>query len=78
VSEPPAVTSSDLPDPIAALDAGRIEAVLRLVAEARAAQARTLDSAIEGGLEHIPRPMRGLVRKALFRREAAARPTSQS
>lgn len=52
---------------IADLDAEDQQRLASLVGRARDEQSRALDAAIEGGLKHIPRPLRGVVRRALFR-----------
>lgn len=66
------------PPDLADMDEDLRRRLAELVGRARDDQARALDQAIEGGLNHIPRPLRGMVRKALFHRAAAARPTSPS
>ncbi len=49
---------------LAPADAERLAA---LVAEATARQSEALDAAIDGGMRHIPRLLRGPVRSVLFR-----------
>lgn len=49
------------------MDAEDQQRLAALVGRARDEQSRALDAAIEGGLKHIPRPLRGVVRRALFR-----------
>ena len=56
-----------VPDGVKNLDEADRERLRALLDRAAAAQKKALDTAIEGGLNHIPRPLRGVVRRALFR-----------
>ena len=53
-------------DPAGLTDADR-ERLAGLVGDARRRQAEALDRAIDGGLRHIPRLLRGTVKALLFR-----------
>lgn len=55
------------PGVIAVLDEQSQHRLAGLIAGAVRQQGRALDEAIEGGLRHIPRPLRAVVRRALFR-----------
>lgn len=55
------------PGVLAALDEQSQQRLADLIAGAVHHQGRALDEAIEGGLRHIPRPLRAVVRRALFR-----------
>lgn len=55
--------SIDIPH-LAAADADRLA---RLVDDATARQSKALDAAIDGGLRHLPRLLRGPVKAVLFR-----------
>jgi hypothetical protein len=52
---------------IAGLTAAQARRLAALVEDATARQAASLDRAIEGGLSHIPRLLRGAVKSVLFR-----------
>lgn len=56
-----------VPPGIGALDEDLQVRIASLLEGARINQARALDDAIEGGLSNIPRALRGVVRRALFR-----------
>lgn len=62
-----AVLGAPPPPGVTAMSEQLQRQLAQLVGRARDDQARALDQAIEGGLNHIPRPLRGMVRKALFR-----------
>jgi hypothetical protein len=54
-------------NPSADLDPADAERLAALVAEATARQSKALDDAIDGGMGHIPRLLRGPVKAVLFR-----------
>ncbi len=58
------MTASDHSADLAPADAERLAG---LVADAIARQAKALDDAIDGGMGHIPRLLRGPVKAVLFR-----------
>ncbi len=58
------MTASDHNADLAPADAERLAG---LVADAIACQAKALDDAIDGGMGHIPRLLRGPVKAVLFR-----------
>lgn len=55
------------PDHRADLAPADVERLAGLVADATARQAKALDDAIDGGMGHIPRLLRGPVKAVLFR-----------
>ena len=56
-----------VPEGIAALGDAEQDRLHALLDRAGRTQRAALDAAIEGGLNHIPRALRGVVRRALFR-----------
>lgn len=58
------MSPADLP---AGLDPAAADRLLALVADATARQSKALDAAIDGGMRHIPRLLRGPVKAVLFR-----------
>ncbi len=55
------------PSGIEQLPADDIRQLAALIEDARERQSVELDEAIHGGLQHIPRPLRRVVRTVLFR-----------
>ncbi len=58
------MTPADFPS---GLDAAAGERLLSLVNEAKERQSEAVDAAIDGGMGHIPRLLRGPVKAVLFR-----------
>lgn len=56
---------SPLPDAVAALPEANVGDLLDALRSALATQARELDEAVTAALNHVPRPLRGAVRKAV-------------
>ncbi|MDX1510572.1 MAG: hypothetical protein R3249_04445 [Nitriliruptorales bacterium] len=56
-----------VPDGVKALDEADQDRLRALLVRAGDSQRAALDAAIEGGLNHIPRALRAVVRRALFR-----------
>ncbi|MGH9184953.1 MAG: hypothetical protein ACRD0U_03905 [Acidimicrobiales bacterium] len=52
---------------IKGLKAADADRLARLIEDSRTRQGQQLDAAIEGGLAHIPRLLRGTVKAVLFR-----------
>jgi hypothetical protein len=60
-----ASTTDRLPDPPASLDSEHATELSAQTGAALRRQQRELDDALERALEHIPRPLRGAVRRVL-------------
>ena len=61
------MSGDDLAAGIPGLDEAGAARLAALVTDAMARQAKALDQAIDGGLHHIPRLLRGTVKAVLFR-----------
>jgi hypothetical protein len=58
-------SSAELPEPPASLDDGHAAQLSAQTEAALARQRRELAAALERALEHIPRPLRGAVRRVV-------------
>ena len=56
---------ADPPAGLAALSAEDVEALVAAIRDARAHQSAAIDRAFDGTLNHVPRLLRGAIRKAL-------------
>ena len=61
-----ALLGGDPPESVRTLDAERRDALAALVADARQRQGRALEVALTAAVQHVPFPVRGVVKKVLF------------